>query len=68
MSGHCLDCGEMLDRFGICPFADPERARVERAPVNCGHDAAYNAAIVRAEFSMIAGRADRPAKLPNLMD
>jgi hypothetical protein len=33
---HCADCGQELDLFGICPMANPDRARVERAPVNCG--------------------------------
>lgn len=42
MTGHCADCGEQLDQFGICPFAEPKRARTERAPVNCGHTPAEN--------------------------
>ena len=54
MNGYCADCGEALDRFGICPFADPERARVERAPVNCGYDATHNAQVVRDHLSAIS--------------
>lgn len=44
----CADCGETLDLFGICPFADPERARTERAPVNCGHSVVENTRTLRA--------------------
>lgn len=44
----CTDCGETLDLFGICPFADPARARTERAPVRCGHTAAENTQTLQA--------------------
>lgn len=44
LSKHCLDCGEPLDQWGICPFADPARARVEREPVSCGRTKSENAA------------------------
>lgn len=33
---HCLDCGERLDVFGICPETDPRDAHRMTAPVNCG--------------------------------
>lgn len=46
MTGHCRDCGETLDRFGICPFADPELARLAHAPVHCGKTPQRNAAEV----------------------
>ena len=32
----CRDCGLMLDVFGICPQAEPERARQARSPIFCG--------------------------------
>lgn len=44
----CADCGEALDLFGICPFADPARARFERAPVNCGHTVVENTHALQA--------------------
>lgn len=33
---HCLDCGEQLDVFGICPMAEPSDINRMTAPVNCG--------------------------------
>lgn len=60
MTGHCVDCGETLDQFGICPFADPELARLARAPVSCGHSAAENAARVAKELAV----AKRPVIQP----
>jgi hypothetical protein len=50
-NGHCRDCGETLDHFGICPFADPDCARVERAPVNCGHTVQENTVATRFALS-----------------
>jgi hypothetical protein len=43
---HCADCGELLT-FGMCPFAEPMRARLERAPINCGRTAAENTTRLR---------------------
>jgi hypothetical protein len=42
----------MLDQFGICPFADPGRARVETAPVYCRHSAEENAVTLRFVLSV----------------
>jgi hypothetical protein len=50
---HCADCGELLGHFGMCPFADPMRARVERMPVNCGHTAAENAAVMDRQLAAV---------------
>lgn len=65
---HCRDCGESLDQFGICPFADPERARMERAPVNCGHTAHENTIALRFALSAAEVVAERRVpKLSNFM-
>ena len=64
MTGHCRDCGEALDRFGICPFADAELVRIATAPVNCGNTPEQNAAKMRALLA--DAKPQEPGhKLPN---
>jgi len=31
----CRDCGLRLDRFGVCPLADPKEAARMTSPVYC---------------------------------
>jgi hypothetical protein len=50
MTGHCRDCGEVLDHFGICPFADFELVKLSRSPVYCGHSADRNAVTAAVEI------------------
>jgi hypothetical protein len=58
---HCADCGEQLDRFGMCPFADANRGRVERAPVNCGRTAIENTKMLRQTIAAAVYPAAHPA-------
>jgi hypothetical protein len=64
MTGHCRDCGEQLDHFGICPFADPELVKLTRAPVNCGRNADRNAVKIAGA---IAHAIPAPRPLNNFM-
>lgn len=57
----CRDCGETLDLFGICPFADPTQARIERAPVYCGHTVIENTQRLQALLGAPARPVDRSA-------
>jgi hypothetical protein len=65
VTGHCRDCGEALDGFGICPFADVELVKLGRSPINCGHSAGRNAVAIAGEIAHAL--VPDPPKLSNFM-
>jgi hypothetical protein len=52
----CIDCGLLLDSFGICPRATAQQARAGRGPVFCGRPLDNHSRLLIEEAAELAER------------